>query len=240
MSLLDVSGLCAGYGKAPVLFGIDVTVGAGELVGIVGPNGAGKSTLLAAIAGAVKPTAGTVRLADVDITGAKPEDIVRRGLSLVPEGRAIFTDLSVTENLRLGLTGRRERQGGDEAIERMRELFPVLTTHERYQAGMLSGGQQQQLAIARALVAEPQVLLLDEPSLGLAPSVISDVFGTLQLIQSQGTAVVVVEQRAHLVTRLANRTYVVRDGLVRAQLQASDADDEATLAAAYFGGGDEA
>jgi branched-chain amino acid transport system ATP-binding protein len=237
VSLLTVDGLCAGYGKVAVVFDVELTVEPGELVGIVGPNGAGKSTLLGAIAGAVRSTAGQIELAGSSIAGRKPEDIVRQGLALVPEGRAIFTDLTVDENLRLGLTGRRSREGADKAIAQVQELFPVITSHTDRPAGTLSGGQQQQLAIARALVSEPKVLLLDEPSLGLAPSVIKDVFGALARIQEQGTAIVVVEQRAHLVTSLAARTLVMREGKMRATLTPADVHDEAKLAEAYFGSG---
>ena len=239
MSLLEVSGLCAGYDKVSVLFDGSLTVEPGELVGIVGPNGAGKSTFLGAIAGSVRSSSGSIVFRDRSILGSKPEDIVRLGLALVPEGRGIFTDLSVEENLRLGLTGRADRSGSGDALKEVAELFPVLTTHARQTAGMLSGGQQQQLAIARALVSRPSLLLLDEPSLGLAPTVIQDVFGVLQRIRTSGTAIVVVEQRAHLVMTVAERTLVMREGRIRATLTPADADDEVAIAQAYFGTGEE-
>ena len=239
MSLLNVKGLQAGYGKVHVLFDGNINVESGELVGIVGPNGAGKSTFLGAIAGAVKASHGTIEFEGESIRSKNPEDIVRLGLALVPEGRAIFTDLTVNENLRLGLTGRREKSGAQKAIEEVIDLFPVLTTHRNHQAGLLSGGQQQQLAIARALVSEPKLLMLDEPSLGLSPTVIQDVFGVLNRIQDQGTAIIVVEQRAHLVMSIAARTLVIREGHVRATLLREDAQDEARLAAAYFGTGED-
>jgi branched-chain amino acid transport system ATP-binding protein len=222
MSLLEVRSLDAGYGKVDVLFGISLTIEPGEIVGIVGPNGAGKSTLLLTIAGAIGARAGTVTLDGVPI-------------SLVPEGRQIFGDLSVSENLALGLTGRRNKSGARAALELVHDIFPVLTTHTHHQAGMLSGGQQQQLAIARALVANPRVLLLDEPSLGLSPTVVKDVFDRLVHIADMGTAVVIVEQRAHLVTSLAARTHVLRAGNIQATLTPEDAKDEAKLTAAYFG-----
>jgi branched-chain amino acid transport system ATP-binding protein len=239
MSLLNVEDLQAGYGKVQVLFNGNINVEPGELVGIVGPNGAGKSTFLGAIAGAVKASHGTIEFGGESIRSKNPEDIVRLGLALVPEGRAIFTDLTVNENLRLGLTGRREKSGAQKAIEEVIDLFPVLTTHRSHQAGLLSGGQQQQLAIARALVSEPKLLMLDEPSLGLSPTVIQDVFGVLNRIQDQGTAIIVVEQRAHLVLSIAARTLVIREGHVRATLLREDAQDEARLAAAYFGTGED-
>ena len=239
MSLLNVKDLQAGYGKVHVLFDGNISVEPGELVGIVGPNGAGKSTFLGAIAGAVKTSHGTIEFEGESIRSKNPEDIVRLGLALVPEGRAIFTDLTVNENLRLGLTGRREKSGAQKATEEVIDLFPVLTTHRNHQAGLLSGGQQQQLAIARALVSEPKLLMLDEPSLGLSPTVIQDVFGVLNRIQDQGTAIIVVEQRAHLVMSIAARTLVIREGHVRATLLREDAQDEARLTAAYFGTGED-
>ena len=239
MSLLNVKDLQAGYSKVHVLFNGHINVEPGELVGIVGPNGAGKSTFLGAIAGAVKTSHGTIEFEGESIRSKNPEDIVRLGLALVPEGRAIFTDLTVNENLRLGLTGRREKSGAQKAIEEVIDLFPVLTTHRNHQAGLLSGGQQQQLAIARALVSEPKLLMLDEPSLGLSPTVIQDVFGVLSRIQEKGTAIIVVEQRAHLVMSIAARTLVIREGHVRATLLREDAQDEARLAAAYFGTGED-
>ena len=239
MSLLSVRGLQAGYGKVQVLFNGHIEVEPGELVGIVGPNGAGKSTFLGALAGSVKPSSGSIEFQGASIRGKKPEDIVRLGLALVPEGRAIFTDLTVTENLRLGLTGRRDKSGSAKAIAEVTELFPVLTSHQDHQAGLLSGGQQQQLAIARALVAEPKLLMLDEPSLGLSPTVIQDVFGVLNKIQELGTAINVVEQRAHLIMSIASRTLVMREGHVRATLSREDAKDETKLAAAYFGTGED-
>jgi branched-chain amino acid transport system ATP-binding protein len=239
MSLLSVRDLTAGYGKVEVLFNGHIEVEPGELVGIVGPNGAGKSTFLGALAGSVRPSSGSIEFEGISIMGKNPEDIVRLGLALVPEGRAIFTDLTVNENLRLGLTGRRDKSGAQKAFQEVIELFPVLTSHKNHQAGLLSGGQQQQLAIARALVSEPKLLMLDEPSLGLSPTVIQDVFGVLSRIQERGTAIIVVEQRAHLVMSIAARTLVMREGHVRATLSREDAKDESKLAAAYFGtGGD--
>lgn len=234
-SLLEVRGLTAGYGSLAVVFDADLMVEPGEMVGIVGPNGAGKSTLLGAIAGAVKSTRGAVRFRGQDVLGMKPESIVRRGLALVPEGRHIFTDLTVAENLQLGRTACRDRRAGARMIAATAELFPVLTTHADHKAGQLSGGQQQQLAIARALVAEPDVVMLDEPSLGLAPTVIRDVFSVMDDIRARGTAIVVVEQRAHLVIGTATRTHVMREGHIRDTLTPADESDEARLGHAYFG-----
>ena len=238
MALLEVTNLVAGYGKVEVISGVSFTLEQGKSIGIVGPNGVGKSTLLQAIAGGIAPKSGSIFFDGKNIGGKKPEDIVRLGLSLVPEGRQIFSGLSVKENLSLGLTGRRNKKGANEAIAKMRELFPVLSTHENHQAGMLSGGQQQQLAIARALISEPKVLLLDEPSLGLAPTVITDVFERLQEIIGMGTAVVIVEQRANLVTSFAEKTIVIRDGRVQATLTPADAANSESLQRSYFGAGE--
>jgi branched-chain amino acid transport system ATP-binding protein len=238
MALLEVTNLVAGYGKVEVISGVSFTLEQGKSIGIVGPNGVGKSTLLQAIAGGIAPKSGSIIFDGKNIGGKKPEDIVRLGLSLVPEGRQIFSGLSVKENLALGLTGRRNKKGANEAIAKMRELFPVLSTHENHQAGMLSGGQQQQLAIARALISEPKVLLLDEPSLGLAPTVITDVFERLQEIIGMGTAVVIVEQRANLVTSFAEKTIVIRDGRVQATLTPADAANSESLQRSYFGAGE--
>jgi len=238
MALLEVTNLVAGYGKVEVITDVSFTLEPGKSIGIVGPNGVGKSTLLQAIAGGIAPKSGSIIFDGKSISGKKPEDIVRLGLSLVPEGRQIFSGLSVKENLALGLTGRRDKKGANEAIAKMRELFPVLSTHENHQAGMLSGGQQQQLAIARALISEPKVLLLDEPSLGLAPTVITDVFERLQEIIGMGTAVVIVEQRANLVTSFAEKTIVIRDGKVQATLTPADAANSESLQRSYFGAGE--
>jgi branched-chain amino acid transport system ATP-binding protein len=234
-SLLEVRGLTAGYSGLTVVFEADLNIDPGEMVGIVGPNGAGKSTLLGAIAGAVKATGGAVRLRGDDVLGMKPESIVRNGLALVPEGRHIFTDLTVAENLELGLTARRDRSPRAQVVAAMAELFPVLTTHAHHKAGHLSGGQQQQLAIARALVAEPDVIMLDEPSLGLAPTVVRDVFAVMADIRGRGTAILVVEQRAHLVIGTATRTHVLREGRIRDTLTPANEHDEARLGHAYFG-----
>jgi len=238
MALLEVTNLVAGYGKVEVISDVSFTLEQGKSIGIVGPNGVGKSTLLQAIAGGIAPKSGSIIFDGKNIGGKKPEDIVRLGLSLVPEGRQIFGGLSLNENLALGLTGRRNKKGANEAIAKMRELFPVLSTHENHQAGMLSGGQQQQLAIARALISEPKVLLLDEPSLGLAPTVITDVFERLQEIIGMGTAVVIVEQRANLVTSFAEKTIVIRDGRVQATLTPADAANSESLQRSYFGAGE--
>jgi branched-chain amino acid transport system ATP-binding protein len=233
--MLEVSGLEVRYGTVPAVRGLDLTVGRGEIVGLIGPNGAGKSTTLHAIMGAVRPSAGDIRLAGSSIRGRAPEQVVRAGIALVPEGRRIFSELTVEENLRLGLSGRRFKDGPAEALERVYERFPVVRESRGRQAGLLSGGQQQQLAIGRALVAEPDVLLLDEPSLGLAPKVVDTVFEALAAIRAQGVTILLVEQRAQRTVAFADRTYVVSNGELRMTLGPEDAADTRRMVEAYFG-----
>jgi branched-chain amino acid transport system ATP-binding protein len=233
--MLEVRGLEVRYGRVPAVRGVDFEVSRGEIVGLIGPNGAGKSTTLHAIIGAVPAAAGEVRLGGVRITGRSPEQIVRAGVALVPEGRRIFAELTVEENLRLGLAGRRARDGSQEALEQVYELFPVMKETRRRHAGLLSGGQQQQLAIGRALVAEPDVLLLDEPSLGLAPRIVDAVFDALRAIGDRGLTILLVEQRAQRTVKFADRTYVMANGELRMTLGPGDAADTSRMIAAYFG-----
>ena len=233
--LLAVESLEVRYGAVPVVRGIDFTVGKGEIVGLIGPNGAGKSTTLLALMGAVRPAAGDVRLEGRSIVGRRPEDIVRLGLALVPEGRHIFGGLTVEENLRLGLVGRRGANGVAGDLAAVEELFPVVRDARERQAGALSGGQQQQLAIARGLLAKPRVLLLDEPSLGLAPAVVDTVWEALAEVRRRGLAILLVEQRAQITVDLADRTHVLNSGQIRVTMTPGDADDGERMAAAYFG-----
>ncbi|MGH3136759.1 MAG: ABC transporter ATP-binding protein [Gaiellaceae bacterium] len=234
--MLELSGLEVRYGTVPAVRGLDLSVGKGEIVGLIGPNGAGKSTTLHAIMGVVRPSAGDVRVDGSSIRGRAPEQVVRAGVALVPEGRRIFSELTVEENVRLGLCGRRSKNGAAGALERVYELFPVVRESRRRQAGLLSGGQQQQLAIGRALVAEPDVLLLDEPSLGLAPTVVNTVFEALAAIRTQGVTILLVEQRAQRTVAFADRTYVVSNGELRMILGPEDAGDSRRMVEAYFGG----
>jgi branched-chain amino acid transport system ATP-binding protein len=230
---LSIENLDVRYGGVHAVRGLSLSVGPGEIVGLIGPNGAGKSSTLHAIMG-LAPASGSVRLGDRELVGLRPEDIARSGIALVPEGRRIFAELSVEENLRLGLAGRRSQAGADAAMERAYELFPAVREFRRRAAGALSGGQQQQLAIARALVAEPDVLLLDEPSLGLAPRIVDVVFDALAAIRESGLAVLLVEQRAQRTVALADRSHVISNGELRVTLDPDDAADTEKLVAAYF------
>jgi branched-chain amino acid transport system ATP-binding protein len=234
MTALVVEGLEVRYGAVRAVRDLSFTVEPGEIVGLIGPNGAGKSSTLHAIMGAAPVAAGEVRLGGASLLGRKPEDVARSGIALVPEGRRIFGELSVEENLRLGLAGRRSQSGAAEAVERAYELFPIVREFRGRAAGALSGGQQQQLAIARALVAEPDVLLLDEPSLGLAPRIVDVVFDALAAIRETGLAVLLVEQRAQRTIALADRSHVLSNGELRLTLGRDDAADTEKLVAAYF------
>jgi branched-chain amino acid transport system ATP-binding protein len=232
--LLEVERLEVRYAGVPAVRGASFGVGAGEIVGLVGPNGAGKSTTLHAIMGVVGAEAGDVRLGGRSLRGLPPEEISRSGIALVPEGRRIYADFTVEENLRLGLVGRADRDGASRDLEWVRELFPIVHDFRKRQAGSLSGGQQQQLAIARALAAGPKVLLLDEPSLGLAPKLVDVVFEALTVIRERGVGVLLVEQRAQRTVALADRTHVLSHGELRMTLSPADAGDTERLVAAYF------
>ena len=234
MSVLELDGVSVAFGGVPAVQGLSLRVAPGEIVGLIGPNGAGKSTTLHAIMGLVPSIAGDIRLAGTSLRGRSPESIARRGIALVPEGRRLFGELTVEENLRLGLAGRSRADGADEDIARVEALFPVVGEFASRSAGTLSGGQQQQLAIARALVAGPSVLLLDEPSLGLAPTVVDLVFQTLQTIRGRGLGVLLVEQRAQRTVALADRTHVLAGGELRLTLTPDDAADTDRMVAAYL------
>jgi branched-chain amino acid transport system ATP-binding protein len=235
VAALEVEDLEVRYGSVRAVRGLSLRAERGSVVGLIGPNGAGKSTTLQAIMGIVTPRRGDVRLDGRSIVGAPSEQIARRGIALVPEGRRIYAEFTVAENLRLGLFARPSRSGAEEALEWVAGLFPVVREFADRPAGDLSGGQQQQLAIARALVASPAVLLLDEPSLGLAPSVVQALFDTLAAIRSRGVTILLVEQRAQLTVAFADRTHVMRNGELVATLAPGDADDVERITAAYFG-----
>jgi branched-chain amino acid transport system ATP-binding protein len=231
---LDVSDHEVRYGSVAAVRGISFEVQPGEILGLIGPNGAGKSSTLHAIMGLVGVAGGDVRLGERSLRGRPPEAVARNGIALVPEGRRIFGELTVEENLRLGLSARRSTVGADDDVERALELFPVVREFRSRHAGALSGGQQQQLAIARALVSAPDVLLLDEPSLGLSPTVTDAVFEALAAIRDEGLAVLLVEQRAQRTVALANRCLVLANGEVRLTLTPDDAADTERMIHAYL------
>jgi branched-chain amino acid transport system ATP-binding protein len=229
---LALDGLEVRYGSVAAVSGLTLAVGRGELVGLIGPNGAGKSTTLHAVMGLVPAQGGAVSLNGRPIRGHSPESIARAGLALVPEGRRIFGEFTVEENLRLGLAGR--KRNGEDPLRAAYDLFPVLHEFRRRPAGALSGGQQQQLAIGRALVAEPEVLLLDEPSLGLAPLAVDDVFTALKAIRERGVTILLVEQRALHTVALCDRTHVLVGGTLRMTLGSRDAENKDKIVSAYL------
>jgi branched-chain amino acid transport system ATP-binding protein len=235
--LLAVDALEVHYGAIHALRGVSFHADAGEIVTLIGSNGAGKSTLLRAISGLVAPSVGRVHLAGQDVTAARPEVIVARGCSHVPEGRRIFANLSVLENLQMGSWPRRARAGAN--LERVFALFPRLSERLAQAGGTLSGGEQQMLAIGRALMAEPRVLLLDEPSLGLAPLFVKQIFAIVREINAQGTTVVLVEQNAHQALRVAHRAYVLETGALALEGPAAELARDPRVRAAYLGEGAE-
>ena len=234
-ALLEVSSLSVRYGAVPALRDVSFAVRAGEVVGVVGPNGAGKTTMLSAIMRMVGWSSGDVRFRGQSLARRSPDQVARLGIGLVPEGRQIFSDLTVGENLRLGMVARRSRNDVQRDLDSVIELFPVVGDFRDRPAGLLSGGQQQQLAIARALLADPDLLVLDEPSLGLAPTVIDVVFAALDSIRRAGRTIVIVEQRAQRTIAFADRTYVLADGRIRAEVGPDDAGNGELLRASYFG-----
>jgi branched-chain amino acid transport system ATP-binding protein len=232
--MLELVDLDVRYGSVSAVRGLSLHVDRGEIVGLIGPNGAGKSTTLQTIMGMVPAHRGEIRLAGASLRGKAPEVVARSGVALVPEGRRIFAELTVEENLRLGLAGRHERDGAGDDLESVYALFPIVKEFRRRQAGALSGGQQQQLAIGRALVARPKLILLDEPSLGLAPKIVDVVFEALAEIRSRGITVLLVEQRAQRTVAFSDRTYLMANGEIRLNLTPADASDTQAMVAAYL------
>jgi branched-chain amino acid transport system ATP-binding protein len=234
VAVLELVDLDVRYGSVGAVRGLSLHVEEGEIVGLIGPNGAGKSTTLHAIMGMVPAHGGDIRLAGDSIRGKAPEVVAHSGIALVPEGRRIFAELTVEENLRLGMSGRHDRDGAGDDVESVFALFPIIKEYRRRQAGALSGGQQQQLAIGRALVARPKLILLDEPSLGLAPKIVDVVFDALAEIRSRGITVLLVEQRAQRTVEFSDRTYLLANGEIRLTLTPADASDTQAMVAAYL------
>ena len=216
-AMLRVEHLSVDYGRIRAVRDVSLHVEKGEIVGLLGPNGAGKTTTLATIAGALPASAGRITLDDKPLSGVAPEQIVRRGVALVPEGRHIFATLTVAENLAIGATTRLKGASVNDDVERELERFPVLRRYYRSNAGKLSGGEQQQLAIARALLSAPRLLLLDEPSLGLSPVLVDLIFDTVEELRRSGLTVLLVEQNAARTVEIADRCYVLRSGAVVAE-----------------------
>ncbi|HXW25680.1 MAG TPA: ATP-binding cassette domain-containing protein, partial [Xanthobacteraceae bacterium] len=233
--LLAARRLHAGYDDVEVLHGIDVAVRGGELVAVLGANGAGKTTMMRALSGLLRPAAGSIKLAGAEISALPAHRIARAGLVLVPEARQVFPELSVTDNLLLGAYVRPAREAAAE-IERMLERFPLLAARRGQRAGLLSGGEQQMLALARGLIAAPRVLLLDEPSLGLAPAAINDLFATVAALRDHGVTLLLVDQMAGPALALADRAYVIETGRIVRAGPAAEIAADAALREAYLGG----
>ncbi len=235
--LLRVENLHIRYGSFEALKGVSLDLVDGEIVTVLGANGAGKSTLLRAISGLIQPQEGEIRFQDVPLQRMPAYDIVLRGISHAPEGRKVFATLSVEENLNLGAFSRRRLKGEvGTARERVFGLFPLLKERRRQLAGTLSGGEQQMLAIGRALMSTPKVLLLDEPSLGLAPILVNHIFDLIQEINRQGVAILLVEQNAHQALALASRGYVLEIGRISAQGSSEELKSDTRIQEAYLGG----
>ena len=232
--MLECDGLHVAYGRVGVLRGVSLTVRPDELVALIGPNGAGKSTTLKSIVGLLRPARGGVTFDGASLVGSDPADIVARGIALVPQGRMIFQTLTVRENLRLGAY--RAAAGEIEGrVERVLSAFPALAQRLRQMGGTLSGGEQQMLAIARALMSNPTLLILDEPSTGLAPTMVESIFRTIQDLHRRGTMVLLVEQNAHIALELASRAYVLEQGSIVAEGPAAALRQDARVVAAYLG-----
>jgi branched-chain amino acid transport system ATP-binding protein len=236
VSFLEVEGLDVYYGAVHALKGVTLRAREGEIVTLIGANGAGKSTLLRAISGLVRPRAGAIRFRGMDLTRVPPHDIVGLGVSQSPEGRLVFANLTVEDNLELGAYRRKGRTAIDLDRKEMFHLFPRLLERRRQLAGTLSGGEQQMLAIARALMSAPKLLLLDEPSLGLAPLLVREIFKTIREINARGVTVLLVEQNAHMALSVAQRGYVLETGHVRLEDAASSLLQNDEVKRAYLGG----
>ena len=232
--LLKVRGLTAGFEAGPVLFGIDLEISPGELIALVGANGAGKSTLLGVLSGLVRATTGTITLAGRDVTNARPEVLVQRGIAHVPQGRRLFGTMSVEKNLMLGAYLRRDREIRQDLV-RVLDHFPALKDKLPREAGTLSGGEQQMVAIGRGMMARPKLLMVDELSLGLAPKVVERLIDVVQQINREGTALLLVEQDVLVALDAANRAYVLENGRVVLSGPASDVRDDPGVRKAYLG-----
>lgn len=234
-ALLEIDGLEAGYGGATVLAGVSLSLGAGETIAVVGGNGAGKTTLIRTIAGMVRATSGEVRFKGCDITRLRTDRICEMGLAQVPEGRQLFASLSVEDNLRLGAVLRRARARMSDNLTRIFDVFPRLKERRRQLAGTLSGGEQQMVAIGRALMAEPELMMLDEPSLGLAPMMVETMLETVAALAKQGISILLVEQNVAESLSLAQRGYVLENGEVVLQGTAVELLADERVRQAYLG-----
>ncbi len=235
--MLELKHVYTRYGKVECLKSVSLRVEEGEIVALLGANGAGKTTVLKTISGLIRPVAGEVLFRGKTISSSSAEEIVRRGIAHVPEGRKVFQRLDVLENLELGAYTRRDREGIKKDLETVFEIFPLLRKRLRQKAGTLSGGEQQMLAIGRGLMSGPSVLLLDEPSLGLAPILVSAIFKMIQTVHRQGKTILLVEQNAHMALKIARRAVVLEVGQVALEGEAAAVRENPAVRSAYLGGG---
>lgn len=233
--MLKINGLNTFYGHIHALKGINMEIKKGEIVSLIGSNGAGKSTTLGSIAGLVRSQSGTVTFMDRNITNMPPHNIVKLGISLSPEGREVFPALTVQENLVLGAYSRKDKARISQSFERVYSLFPRLKERIKQTAGTLSGGEQQMLAIGRALMSEPQLLMLDEPSLGLAPNLVLMIFELIESINKQGTTILLIEQNANMALSISHRAYVLETGNISMTGDAKDLAKDPRVKKAYLG-----
>ncbi len=234
MTLLKISNVETFYGQIQALKGISLVVEEGKIVTLLGANGAGKSTTMKTIVGLLKPKKGSVEFLGEDVTGLRPDQLLRKGIALVPEGRAILSSMTVMENLDMGAYHRKDKNV-DKEIEAVMERFPILRERKTQFAGTMSGGQQQMLAIARALLSKPKLLLLDEPSMGLAPLIVADIFKIIKEIKDEGTTVLLVEQNAKQALKIADYGYVMETGKIIIEGKASDLLEDPRVVEAYLG-----
>jgi branched-chain amino acid transport system ATP-binding protein len=233
--LLEAKNLHIAYGDAPAVWDATIAVGEGEIVSVIGPNGAGKSTLINTIAGLMRWRRGTLHFGGVDLSTVPSHKVCRHGIALVPEGRRLFTTLTVEENLEIGGYRPEARKLTQESLARVYDLFPMVREKRHQMAGSLSGGQQQMVAIGRGLMARPRLLLLDEPSLGLAPSVVADVFRAIKTIHDEGVSILLVEQNVAKALEAADRAYVLEDGRIVAEGAPSELLAQSSIREAYLG-----
>jgi branched-chain amino acid transport system ATP-binding protein len=233
--MLALSGVTAGYGQFTALWEVDLQVTAGEAVAVVGPNGAGKTTLMRVISGLVTPRSGELVFEGASLAGTPAHDIVAHGVAHVPEGRRIFPLLSVADNLRMGAFLPSARRAYRESLERVHTLFPVLAERSKQRAGSLSGGEQQMLAIGRALMSRPKLILLDEPSMGLAPVMVLRLFDLIRRVREEGYTILVVEQNVRQVLKLVDRAYLLEVGRIKMEGRAADLSDQDFVRKAYVG-----
>lgn len=234
--MLKVNEIDVFYGAIQALFSVSLEVKKGEIVTLIGANGAGKSTLLRTISGLIRPRSGTILFEDIDITKKSSMEIVKLGISHVPEGRRVFPEMTVLENLELGAFLRKDKQAIKKDLELVFERFPRLYERKNQLAGTLSGGEQQMLAIGRALMSRPKLLLLDEPSMGLAPILVTEIFKIIKEINSQGTTILLIEQNANMALSIADRAYVIETGRIVLTGNAKDVASNPEVKKAYLGG----